>query len=106
MSTSYYLVCESHKQSVDAANWAVSGMNGPESSHALACFVVLHRNCSLRVLNEHLYNQVSTDYEEPFEDFHNLPCDPSIHSQQGEEFHYQLQKLQGYVGDRESGRVF
>jgi len=53
MSVYYYLVCDTHCQSVDVASVHASGNTGPAGNEGVtAAFCYAHRDCALRVTSE------------------------------------------------------
>ena len=62
MSTYYYLVCDKHKESTDAASRSAGGA-GPlgDSVSTLPAFIIAHHKCPVRIVDEHLKH----DWMEP-----------------------------------------
>ncbi len=53
MSTYYALVCDKHRESVTAASWSCGGIGGMGAERVFPHFLVGHRRCTLRVVDEH-----------------------------------------------------
>lgn len=65
MSTYFYVVCDKHKQSCDAASMGMGGIGALGHSFMLGRFCVDHCDCDIRVTNEHEDSIMS--YEQPHE---------------------------------------
>jgi len=53
MSTSYYLLCDAHREVVKANYHRARGLLGPSDERRLHAFIYRHSGCALRVCNEH-----------------------------------------------------
>jgi hypothetical protein len=62
MSVDYDLVCHKHKECVSLCS---DGMSGPLTNcdKSMAAFAITHRDCDLKVLDEHQM-ELCEDYEE------------------------------------------
>lgn len=53
MSTYYAVICDQHRESVSAVSWGGGGVNGMDRENVLPRFLLGHRRCTLRIVDEH-----------------------------------------------------
>jgi hypothetical protein len=66
MSTYYFLICDKHKELVNAASRTFGGIGCHliDSKTTLPPFIVAHSNCAIRIISEHHEEACSGEYEE------------------------------------------